>query len=234
MPPAIDVRRSASRFVTETEGRTTRHCFSFDRHYDPDNVGFGPLLAVNDDLVQPGHGYARHPHRDTEIVSWVMEGVLRHEDSSGRSRDVPAGSVQRLCAGSGVAHAETCPPDGEPVRFVQMWLRPGALDLPPAYESAAVTMAEGWVPLASSDRSDAAVRLSTPGATLLLARPSAGETLDVPQGPLVHLQVTRGRADLEGAGALDAGDAVRLTDAGRRRLTSAGAGTEVLVWGFTR
>lgn len=236
--PDIDVRRSASRFVTEAEGRTTRHSFSFDRHYDPDNVGFGPLLAVNDDLLQPGHGYPRHRHQDTEIVSWVLEGVLRHEDSAGHSHDVPAGSVQRLCAGTGVEHAETCPQGGGPVRFVQMWLRPAAPGLTPAYASASPAAdVRGWVPLASGVRREAAVPLSTPGASLLVARLPAGETLEVPPGPLIHLHLTRGRAELEGAGPLDAGDTVRLTerrsDFGPRRLTAAAPGTEVLAWVFS-
>src|SRR3954447_555726 len=126
----IEVRRSGDRFVTVAAGRTTRHSFSFDRHYDPANVELGFLVCHNDDLVAPGHGYPTHPHRDLEIVTWVLAGGLRHEDSTGEGGVVRPGLVQRLSAGRGVLHAEVT--DGpEPVRFVQMWVRPDEPGLVP-------------------------------------------------------------------------------------------------------
>ena len=102
----IDVRRAAERFASETDRVTSRHSFSFGPHYDPDNVGYAVLVAHNDDLVAPGGGYDLHPHADLEIVTWVLEGSLVHEDSHGHSGVVHPGTVQRLSAGSGVQHSE--------------------------------------------------------------------------------------------------------------------------------
>ncbi len=92
--------------MTEAAGVTTRHAFSFGAHYDPDNVGFGSLLAHNDERLSSGRGFDDHPHRDTEIVTWVLSGSLLHEDSTGHTGIVSPGAVQRLSAGSGVVHAE--------------------------------------------------------------------------------------------------------------------------------
>jgi redox-sensitive bicupin YhaK (pirin superfamily) len=228
----IDVRRAGDRFVTEAQGRTTRHSFSFDRHYDPANVGMGQLVCLNDDLVQPGAGYPEHPHRELEILTWVLEGELRHEDSAGRSGTVPPGVVQRLCAGTGIRHTEVNAGQG-PVRFVQMWVRPGESGLAPAYHRAEVGAPEGWLTLASgmpAHRERAALPLSNAGAALHAVRLDPGATALLPQAPLLHLFVTRGIVDLEDAGPLGTGDEARLHDSGSRRLTGSG---EVLLWEMT-
>jgi hypothetical protein len=128
MAPVIDVRRAAERFSTRTEWLASRHSFSFGEHYDPANVGFAALVAHNDDVVAVGAGYDTHPHADTEIVTWVLEGSLVHLDSRGGSHVLVQGSVQLLSAGSGVLHSERndAPGAARPTRFVQMWLRPDA------------------------------------------------------------------------------------------------------------
>ena len=230
---SIDVRRAADRFTTTADGRTTRHSFSFDRHYDPANVGHALLVAHNDDLVAPGHGYDPHPHLDTEIVTWVLAGSLAHEDTDGHRGVVVPGEVQVLSAGSGVVHSERndAPGAREPVRFVQMWLTPREPGLPPSYAQADVAAdlaGGGWVPLASGlTGTDAAVPVRT-GALLLVARPAAGAVLTLPEAPAVHLFVARGSVDLEGAGALAEGDAARMPDGGR--VLTALADAEVLAW----
>src|SRR5919107_462725 len=164
---AIEVRRAGSRFRTVTEGIDTRHSFSFGAHYDPGNVGFGPLLVHNDDRVRSGAGY---PHADAEILTWVLDGSLVHEDSTGHRGLVTPGLAQRLSAGAGVVHAErndayrTDPSaPAVPVRFVQMWLRPDAPGTPPAYAARAVDLGDlagDWRPVASGDHPDAAVGLA--------------------------------------------------------------------------
>jgi len=222
----LDVRRAADRFTTFTEGRTTRHSFSFDRHYDPDNIGFALLVAHNDDLVGPGHGYDDHPHADTEIVTWVLDGALAHADTDGNAGTVTPGTVQVLSAGSGVVHAERNA-GGEPVRFLQMWLRPSEAGLRPSYASADVDVTADWLPLAGRPGSDAAVAVHA-DAGLLAARPEVGGVLDLPDAPAVHLYVARGSVDLEGAGPLVAGDAARMPGGGRRLTATADA--EVLAW----
>ncbi|NUR06588.1 MAG: pirin family protein [Nocardioidaceae bacterium] len=231
----IEVRRGSDRFRTEAEGVTTRHSFSFGAHYDPGNVGFAVLVAHNDELLEPGAGYPEHPHTDVEIVTWVLEGALHHQDTAGNGGLVHPGLVQRLSAGRGVRHAETNDAGGipGPTRFVQMWLRPDEPGLDPSYAQRDVDDAlagGGLVPLASGDPSvDAALRVHTGGAVLLAARPGAGSALDLPAAPHVHVFVTRGSVDVDGVGALDEADALRLTGEDDRRVT-ASEDTELLVW----
>ncbi len=228
VPEGVEVRRAGDRFETRGPGRRTQHSFSFAEHYDPANVGFGPLLAHNEDLVEPGHGYPDHAHQELEILTWVLRGVLRHADCAGRVHEVGPGMVQRLCAGRGIRHAETNA-GLEPVHFLQMWVRPGAPALPPVHHLAEVgPSGTGWRPLASGSRRDAAVPLSTPGTTLAVAHLEQGATVVIPEGPLVHLVVACGEASVEGVGTLGAGDALRLRGGGR--LVTALAEGELLAW----
>lgn len=254
----IDVRRSADRFTTSTDGRTTRHSFSFGEHYDPANVGFAALVAHNDDTVAPGHGYDTHPHRDLEIVTWVLEGTLVHQDSRGPGGVLHPGVVQRLSAGSGVLHSERNSQGnsernsegndagvGVPTRFVQMWLRPDEPGLDPSYAQADAGDLSGLVPLVSGIRGlDAPVGIGTSGAALQVARLGAAESVTLPDAPRLHVFVARGSVTLEGVGRLDEGDAARFTaegSGGGPALTSLSSATEapaeepaeVLVWQLT-
>ena len=117
----ISVRRARSRYVTEQPGITTWHCLSSGQHYDPDNVAFGALVAVDEHLVEPGCGFAAHRHRGVELVSWVLEGALQHLDAS-RASLVEPGVVQHQNAGSGIEHVEWNASAELPLRFVQIWL----------------------------------------------------------------------------------------------------------------
>jgi quercetin 2,3-dioxygenase len=226
--PRVEVRRGADRFVTVAEGRTTRHSFSFDRHYDPANVSMGFLLCHNDDLLQPGAGYPPHPHRDLEIVTWVLSGALRHEDSTGRGGVVVPGRVQRLSAGSGVVHSEVND-DSSPLRFVQMWVQPAAHGSPPSYEQADVVLGPAWVPLATGS-GDGAVRLGNPSAALHGARLGPGDAVLLPDAARLHLFVARGSVDVEGVGGLVEGDALRVHADGGHRVTGLSESAELLLF----
>jgi redox-sensitive bicupin YhaK (pirin superfamily) len=236
----VEVRRSDERFVTVVEGRTTRHSFSFDRHYDPDNVSMGFLLAHNEDLIEPGYGYPLHTHRDVDIVTWVLAGELHHEDSTGAGGIVVPGVVQRLTAGTGVQHSERNGADSH-LHFVQMWVQSGEAGLSPSYEQRDVgndlEPSGGWFTLASglqSSTDTAAVRLSNSRAGLHAARLLPGERLVLPEAELLHLFVVRGGVEMESLGELDTGDAVRLFGTGGQGLssapTSAPNGAVVLLW----
>jgi quercetin 2,3-dioxygenase len=225
--PAVEVRRGGDRFVTVAEGRTTRHSFSFGRHYDPANVSFGFLLCNNDDLLEPGAGYPAHPHRDLEIVTWVLSGALRHEDSTGRGGLVVPGRVQRLSAGSGIVHSEVND-DSSPLRFVQMWVQPADDGTTPTYDQADVSLGPDWTPLASG-RGDGAVHLGNPGASLDGARLDPGDAVLLPDAPLLHLFVARGSVDVEGVGELVEGDALRVHADGGHRVTGRST-AELLLW----
>jgi quercetin 2,3-dioxygenase len=232
MAGELDVRRAADRFLTEVEGRSTRHSFSFDRHYDPTNVGFGFLLSHNDDRLDPGHGYPPHPHRDVEILTWVVDGVLRHEDSLGHGGLVAPGRIQRTSAGRGIVHSEVNDSPGQPLRFVQVWLRPDEPGGPPSYAQAEVAPTSGWVTLASGLQryaGSAATSLGNRRSALHVARLEPGASVVLPDAAWLHLFVVVGEVALEGAGTLGAGDAARLTGTGGQRLTGH-ASAEVLLW----
>ena len=228
----IDVRRAGDRFTTRTDWLASRHSFSFGPHYDPGNVGFAVLRAHNDDLVAPGSGYDTHPHTDTEIVTWVLEGSLVHQDSRGQTGVLRPGLVQRMTAGTGVLHSERndAPGADVPTRFVQMWLRPDRSGLEPAYEQREAGSGPGLVPLVSGIGTlDAAVRIHASGAALHVARLGPGEAVVAPDAARLHVFVARGTVEVEGAGRLAEGDAARFTHEGGPRITGA-THAEVLVW----
>ncbi len=223
----IEYRRAEDRFRTDAEGRTTWHSFSFGVHYDPSNVGFRRLVAHNEERLPPGTGYAAHPHADLEIVTWVLSGALRHTSAVGTGVLGP-GHVQRLRAGSGVEHAEVA--DGpEATRFVQAWVRPDETGLPPDYVSAPVTTGRGWTCVAAGDGAGG-VPLAATGTAMHVARPAAGDRLDLPDSPALHVFVADGDAQL-GERLLRPGDAARLLDEGGRTVT-AESDAQLVVWAF--
>jgi len=231
----IDVRRAGERFHTEISWLDSWHSFSFGEHNDPSNTHHGLLLVSNDDVIAPGGGFGEHPHRDMEIVTWVLSGELLHRDSTGGEGVIYPGLAQRMRAGSGIRHSEMNASATAEVHLVQMWVPPGRRGLAPGYEQHDVSdrlASGGLVPIAAGPGGapDAALAIDTPGTTLWAGRLAAGAVVTVPDAPRAHVFVALGAADLEGAGALAAGDAVRLADAGRRKLTAGPTGAEALVW----
>lgn len=230
---AIDVRRKADAFHTRLAWLDSRHSFSFGGHYDPANTRHGLLLVSNDDVIRAGTGFQTHPHRDMEIVTWVLEGSLEHKDSEGNSGVIYPGLAQRMSAGTGIWHSEMNPSAKDDVRLVQMWVPPDEQGIRPGYEQLDVNGAlarGGLVPIASGRGHDAAIRIRQKGAVLWGGKLKAAESVEVPEAPHVHLYVAKGEAELEGAGRLSEGDAVRLTGAGAPKLRAGAAGAEVLVW----
>ena len=241
--PGVDVRRSADRFTTRIDWLDSKHSFSFGHHFDPANVGHGLLLVNNDDIVDPGTGFDTHPHGDMEIVTWVLRGSLVHQDSTGHAGIIYPGLAQRMSAGTGIMHSEKNDSwrlEGnehqDPVHFVQMWVIPDEPGITPGYEQLEVDdelMRGGLVPVASGmDKHDgnAAIRIKNKDAALYAARLTPGQAATLPDAPYLHLFVAQGTVDLEGAGALDEGDAVRFTATGGQRVTATGDGAEILVW----
>jgi quercetin 2,3-dioxygenase len=242
LTPTVDVRRAADRFATRTSWLDSKHSFSFGHHHDSANVHHGLLLVNNDDVVDPNTGFDTHPHRDMEIVTWVMRGSLVHQDSTGHSGIIYPGLAQRMSAGSGILHSEKndswrleADRTQEPVHFVQMWVLPDESGVTPGYEQLEIDgelLDGGLVPVASGmpEHADhAAIRIRNRYAALHAARPAAGQTLELPDAPYLHLFVPRGSVELEGTGTLGTGDAVRFTATGGQRVT-ASEDAEILVW----
>ncbi|MEO0715731.1 MAG: pirin family protein, partial [Planctomycetota bacterium] len=120
----VEVRRAETRGTTEIGWLDSRHSFSFGRYTDRSRMGFGALRVINDDRVAPSGGFPEHPHRDMEILSWVVDGELRHQDSTGAGHTATRGTLQAMTAGSGVTHSEFNPSSASPVRFLQIWIIP--------------------------------------------------------------------------------------------------------------
>jgi redox-sensitive bicupin YhaK (pirin superfamily) len=243
LAPKIEVRPADTRFLTRIGWLDSKHSFSFSNHWDPENTHHGLLLVSNDDTVAPGTGFDTHPHRDMEIVTWVLSGSLVHQDSEGNHGVIYPGLAQRMSAGSGIRHSEKndawrdfgVDQHDTPVHFIQMWVVPDQAGIQPGYEQTEISDSElrgGLVPVASgmARHADAtAIRIRNQDAALHAARLDPGQTITVPEAPYVHLFVARGSLDLEGAGALNEGDAVRLTATGGQRVQALEP-AEVLIW----
>ncbi len=220
MDVTVEIRRGTARFTDRQPGRATWHTFSFGGHYDPDNVGFGPMVCHDEHLLASGSGFPSHPHRDLDIVTWVVSGALTHTDSLGTSRTVRPGEVAVLSAGSGVEHSEVAAAPA--TRFVQAWIRPGETERPPAYAVAPVAFAAGSFTRAAE----------VDNGSFHVARVAAGEPVTLPDAPLQHLFVASGALTRSSeADPLQAGDAFLIRGESGVTVT-AGVPTELLLWCF--
>jgi redox-sensitive bicupin YhaK (pirin superfamily) len=226
------IRRSNERGFADHGWLKSFHTFSFADYFDPDHVEFGPLRVINEDRVQPGAGFGTHSHRDMEIISYVLAGELAHKDSMGSGSIIRPGDVQRMSAGSGVRHSEFNPSPSEPVHFLQIWIQPAERNIEPSYEEKRFAPEEkrGRLRLiASPDRADGSVLIHQDAkvyAGLFTGEEQA--EFDAARGRLVYLHVARGALTANGT-ALQAGDALRITDGARLRLGD-GRDAEVLVF----
>ena len=242
LAPTLDIRRAEDRFSSQYGWLDSKHSFSFSHHFDPANTHHGVLMVNNDDIVDPGTGFDTHPHRDMEIVTWVLDGSLVHQDSTGHNGIIYPGLAQRMSAGRGILHSEkndswTLSGDRhrDPVHFIQMWVVPDEPGITPGYEQleidhellsgALVTVASGM----DKHQDVSAIRIRNKYAALHAARLQPGQSIELPQAPFLHLFVPRGSVSLEDAGILGTGDAARFTATGGQRVTAIEL-AEVLVW----
>ncbi|MDO0973662.1 pirin family protein [Mycolicibacterium frederiksbergense] len=240
---SVDIRPAADRAATRISWLDSKHSFSFGGHYEPDNTHHGLLLVNNDDRVAPGTGFDTHPHRDMEIVTWVMQGSLVHQDSTGNNGVIYPGLAQRMSAGRGILHSEKNDSwtltgretHSEPVHFVQMWVVPDESGRDPGYQQLEIDdelLSGRLVTIASGmpeHRDQSAITIGNKYAALHGARLQAGESVHLPQAPYLHLFVPRGAVSLEGAGEMLEGDAARLTATGGQRVTATEP-SEILLW----
>ena len=211
----------------------SHHTFSFASYHDPEHMGFRALRVINDDRVAPGQGFGAHPHRDMEIISYVLEGQLAHKDSLGTGSVIVPGDVQRMSAGTGVTHSEYNASKTDPVHFLQIWLLPTAAGIQPGYEQKTFTTADklGTLRLvASPTGADGSVTVHS-DASLYAGLFDAGHeaTLDLAPGRHAWVHIASGDATVNGV-ALREGDGASFS--GEPKIIVAGTGTraEVLVF----
>ena len=209
----IELRKSQERGHANHGWLDSYHSFSFARYYDPEHMGYSVLRVINEDVVAPAQGFGMHPHRDMEIITYMLQGELRHEDSLGNGSVIRAGDVQRMTAGTGIVHSEFNASQTEPVHLLQIWILPERNNLTPGYEEKHFSPAEKqdvWRLIASRDGRDNSLSVNQ-DITLYASLLAAGKALtyEAGSGRSLYLQVARGRVELNGQ-LLIAGDAAKV------------------------
>jgi redox-sensitive bicupin YhaK (pirin superfamily) len=227
-----EVRRSQERGHAQHGWLDSFHSFSFADYYDPDHMGFGSLRVINEDRVQPGRGFGTHSHRDMEIISYVLEGGLAHKDSMGNGSVIRPGDVQRMSAGTGVAHSEYNASDRDPVHFLQIWIEPNVRGVKPSYEEKRFDDASkrGRLRLiASPDGREGSVTIHQ-DASLYAALVDGDEEVAFEQraGRKTYVHVVRGEAEVNGQ-PFGAGDALKIAGEAKVRI-GRGRNAEVLLF----
>lgn len=228
----IALRKSAERGYADHGWLKSFHTFSFAGYYDPEHMGFGPLRVINEDRVDPGEGFGKHPHRDMEIISYVLDGELEHKDSIGTGSVIRPGDVQRMSAGTGVFHSEYNPSPKNPVHFLQIWIEPAERGIKPSYEQKFFGPEDkrGKLRLvASPDGRDGSVTIHQDAylyATLVDGAESVSHQLGEDRKAYVH--VARGSATVNGR-PLRAGDALQVDGESNVEIRD-GSNAEVLLF----
>jgi hypothetical protein len=228
----ITLRRSEDRGNTKIDWLESRHSFSFGEYYDPANESFGALRVINEDWVKGGAGFPPHPHRDMEIVTYILDGAIAHRDSSGGGGTIRPGEIQRMSAGSGIVHAEFNASPTETCHLLQIWILPSKTGIAPGYEQKQIdpeAVRNHFARIAAPDPRENEVRL-VQDAEIWTARLDAGVEAIHPlaQGRKAWLHLAKGEIRL-GQETLGAGDAAAITDLTQIAIRS-NAPSEVLLF----
>jgi len=218
----ITIRKAEDRGRADHGWLDTRHTFSFDTYYDENHMGFRSLRVINDDRVQPGKGFGMHPHRDMEIITYILEGALQHKDSMGNGSVIRPGDVQRMSAGTGVMHSEFNPSEEEPVHLLQIWIFPSEKGLKPSYEQTTFSREDKLGRhrlIASSDGRDGSVTIHQDANVYAsVLEPGMSLAVPIPADRHMWLHIATGEVRL-GDRPLSAGDGAAVSDEQEITLT---------------
>jgi len=228
----LQIRKSNERGVADHGWLYSQHTFSFGDYYDPKHTGFGPLLVINEDRVQPGRGFGAHGHQNMEIISYVLDGALAHKDSMGNGSVLRYGDVQRMSAGTGVQHSEFNHSKSDAVHFLQIWIEPNVKGIEPGYEEKHfdAESKKGRLRLiASPDGREGSVLIHQ-DATIYAAILDGDDeaTYRSAQGRKVYVHVVRGELEINGQ-QLVSGDALKVSNESAIKLSQAEA-AEILLF----
>ncbi len=229
----ITLRRAADRGHFDHGWLDTFHTFSFAGYHDQAHMGFRALRVINEDRVAPGEGFGTHPHRDMEIITWVLDGTLAHRDSTGAAGELRHGDVQRMSAGTGVTHSEDNGSDVEPVHFLQIWILPDRAGHRPAYDQRPIPLGElhGRLrPVATPDGAGGSLAIHQ-DARVLVTILEGGQAVRHALAPGRHawVQVARGQASVNGI-AVKAGDGIALSEELEVAIAAPSGEAELLVF----
>ena len=229
----IAIRRSQERGGADHGWLNTRHTFSFDSYYDPRHMHFRALRVINEDVVQPGQGFPTHPHRDMEIITYVLEGALEHKDSLGNGSIIHPGDGQRMSAGTGILHGEFNASKTEPVHLLQIWIMPESKGITPGYEQKAFPEAEkrGRLKLIAARGGENGAVTVHQDVSLYVSLLDKGQKVEHALAPGRHawLQVARGSVQLNGS-RLEQGDGANVSDEQKLAITGKQDGSEILLF----
>lgn len=228
----MQIIRANERFHLESDWLSAYWLFSFDRYYDPQNMNFGPLRVFNHDTIAGGGGFPTHPHREMEIVTYVLQGALAHKDSTGGRGDIHSGEVQRMTAGTGIAHSEFNASEAEPVKLLQIWLNPATPGLTPGYEQKQFTAeqrAGKLLPIVAGQDQPGTLKIHQ-DATFYVARLNAGESVahTLQTGRRAFLYVIEGVLGVNGE-KLATGDQARSVAAEQLKLVATQTSELILI-----
>lgn len=229
----IKLRKAGERGPTKIDWLDSQHTFSFGGYRDPNHTGFRDLLVINEDRVKPGAGFSPHAHQDMEIISYVIDGALEHQDSIGNGSVIRPGEIQRMSAGSGIRHSEFNASKTDPVHFLQIWITPERAGIAPGYEQAQLPS------VATPAQVDLiAAPSGGPGAVTLhqdariyrsSLEPGAAAEIPLAAGRHAWVQVVRGAAKVNGA-AVSAGDGVAISGEPKVSMAGDGPKAELLIF----
>ncbi len=198
------------RGYTHIDWLESYHTFSFGDFYDPERMGVSVLRVINDDVLQGGGGFGTHPHRDMEILTYMIEGTIAHRDSIGHTEQIAVGEVQRMTAGRGIAHSEFNASPDQPLRLLQIWIKPAQKNLEPSYEQKTIAAQDGVTWLASGDRTPGTVHIHQ-DARVARVRGEGEHLLPLAAGRIGFLQVVHGKAAMAQQ-SFATGDAAAIVD----------------------
>lgn len=228
----ITIRYAEDRGSVNLGWLDSKHTFSFGHFVDPMYMNFGPLRVINEDRIQPGGGFPTHGHENMEIISYIIDGALEHKDSIGTGSVIRAGEVQRMSAGTGIAHSEYNPSDTDSVHFLQIWIIPGEMDIEPGYEQKMFDPAGrrgGLTLVAAGDGRDGALKIHQ-DIDLYSAILDDGDSVDLPldDGRIAWIQMAKGSAQINGE-QLSPGDGAAVSAETAIALTATSK-AEILVF----
>ena len=206
----ITLRHANDRGTANFGWLDSKHTFSFGHYYDPKHMGFSALRVINDDLVKPGAGFDTHGHRDMEIISYVLEGVIEHKDSEGNVQTLPAGEFQLMSAGSGIYHSEYNGSQSEDLKFLQMWIQPNTVGSKPGYQQKDFGTNTGLTAIATPDGRNGTLHIKQ-DATLhqLILEPGQSIELSIINDRNVYVHQVTGQLLVDDV-LLDAGDGAKV------------------------